>query len=123
MNDTQFEINFAPQSDNPFRETLDRGGFVFLVEHNSAGRDNDLEAAKDRLRKLESAVLDIKSLDCALAVTDAYSEQNSYRSLDYAMGLDIATRNRHIIYLSGRNTTVESARELIDFAKIGRAHV
>ena len=119
MNDTQFEINFAPQSDNPFRETLDRGGFVFLVEHNSAGRDNDLEAAKDRLRKLEAAVLDIKSLDCALAITDAYSEQNSYRSLDYAMGLDIATRNRHIIYLSGRNTTVESAKELIDFARAG----
>ena len=93
MNNTQFEINFAPQSDNHFRETLDRGGFVFLVEHNSAGRDNDLDAAKERLRKLESAVLDIKSLDCALAITDAYSEQDSYRSLDYAMGLDMTTRD------------------------------
>ncbi len=119
MNEMQFEINFAPQEGNRFRETLDRGGFVFLIEHNSAGRDNDLEAAKDRLRQLESAVLDIKSLDCALAITDGYSQQEAYRSLDYAMGLDMATRDRHVIYLSGRNTTIESGKELIDFAKAG----
>lgn len=119
MNEMQFEINFAPQEGNRFRETLDRGGFVFLVEHNSAGRDNDLEAAKDRLRRLEAAVLDIKSLDCALAITDGYSQQDAYRSLDYAMGLDMATRDRHVIYISGRNTTIESGKELIAFAKAG----
>lgn len=119
MSDLQFEINFAPQAENHFRETLDKGGFVLLIEHNSAGRDNDLEAAKDRLRQLESAVLDIKSLNCALAITDAYSRQDSYRSLDYAMGLNMETRDRHVIYLSGRNTTVESAKELIRFAKAG----
>ena len=119
MNEMQFEINFAPQEGNRFRETLDRGGFVFLVEHNSAGRDNDLEAAKDRLRRLEAAVLDIKSLDFALAITDGYSKQDAYRSLDYAMGLDMATRDRHVIYISGRNTTIESGKELIAFAKAG----
>ena len=47
MNNLQFEINFAPQKENHFRETLDQGGFVLLIEHNSAGRDNDLEAAKE----------------------------------------------------------------------------
>ena len=119
MNNLQFEINFAPQKENHFRETLDQGGFVLLIEHNSAGRDNDLEAAKERLRQLESAVLDIKSLKCALAITDAYSQQDSYRSLDYAMGLNMATRDRHIIYISGRNTDVESGRELVQFAKAG----
>ncbi|MBR2509189.1 MAG: methylenetetrahydrofolate reductase C-terminal domain-containing protein [Lentisphaeria bacterium] len=119
MNNLQFEINFAPQKENHFRETLDQGGFVLLIEHNSAGRDNDLEAAKERLRQLESAVLDIKSLNCALAITDAYSQQDSYRSLDYAMGLNMATRDRHIIYLSGRNTDLESGRELVQFAKAG----
>ena len=122
MSDLQFEINFAPQTENHFRETLDQGGFVLLIEHNSAGRDNDLEAAKGRLRQLESAVLDIKSLNCALAITDAYSQQDSYRSLDYAMGLNMETRDHHVIYLSGRNTTVESAKELIQFAKAGNFH-
>ena len=122
MSDLQFEINFAPQTENHFRETLDQGGFVLLIEHNSAGRDNDLEAAKERLRQLESAVLDIKSLNCALAITDAYSQQDSYRSLDYAMGLNMESRDRHVIYLSGRNTTVESAKELIQFAKAGNFH-
>lgn len=119
MNGLQFEINFDTQNTNYFRETLDRGGFVMLVEHNSAGRDNDLEAAKERLRQLENAVLDIKSLNCALAITDGCFQQDSYRSLDYAMGLNAATRDRHVIYLSGRNTTIESGRELIQFAGAG----
>ncbi len=119
MSELQFEINFEPQVQNCFRETLDRGGFVMLIEHNSASRDNDLEAAKDRLRQLEDSVLSIKSLDCALAITDAYAPQEAYRSLDYAMGLNMTTRDRHVIYLSGRNTDLESGRELIQFAKAG----
>lgn len=122
MSELQFEMNFSPAKSNHFRETLDNGGFVLLVEHNSPGRDNDIEAAKERLRQLESSILDIRTLNCSLAITDAYSPQDAYRSLDYAMGLDMNNRDRHIIYLSGRNNDLESGRELIQFANAGGFH-
>lgn len=117
-NNFQLEINFeADAEQNRFRKTLDNGDFVMLIEHNSVGLDNDFEVAKERLAQLEEVVLNIKSLNAALAITDSYASTNCYKSIDYAMGLSPENRDRHVIYLSGRNSSIEDMKANLNLAQ------
>lgn len=69
MDNLQLEINFSERR-NRFRDALNAGEFVLLVENSSPGRDNDPAASADRLAALENAVLDIKGINASLAITD-----------------------------------------------------
>ena len=50
MSELQLQMNFAPSSrGNRFRDILNSGEFMLLVENSSPGRDNDPAAAAEKL--------------------------------------------------------------------------
>ena len=105
---------------NRFRNALSNGEFVLLVESSSPSLSNDPIAAGERLAALESAVLSVPGINAALAVTDRYLSLDSWRAVEYANALREENRDRHVIYLSGRNTTVEELEQLADAAAKSR---
>lgn len=117
INNFQIEMNFNQNSQNRFQAILDRGDFVMLIEHNSVGLDNDFETAKQRLHQLEEVILNIKSVNAALAITDSYATTNAYKSIDYAMGLSPENRDQHVIYVSGRNSNLEDTKAVLNLAQ------
>ncbi len=105
MSELQLEINFGSlPTGNRFRDTLNRGDFMLLVESNSPGRDYDPAAAGEKLAALEKAVLGINQLPAALAVTDGIGNAEAWRPVEYASALSAENRDRHLIYFSGKNT-------------------
>ncbi len=118
MTDLQLEMKFgAPPDGNRLRDTLNRGDFMLLIESNSPGRDYDPAAAGARLAALEEAVLNIKQLPAALAVTDGMNSALPWRSSEYASALSPENRDRHLIYLSGKNTGCGEFESLYNMAR------
>ncbi len=115
MSELQLQINFAERR-NRFRDALGRGEFVLLIENASPGRDNDPAASAERLAALESAVLGIPGINAALAITDRDRNLDNWRAAEYAAGLSAGNRDRHVIYLSGRETCMDEARNLAGIA-------
>ena len=116
MNDMQLEMNFEKKG-YAFQQQLEAGNFVLLIENSSPGRDNDPGASAGRLAALEETVLGIKELHTALAITDCYANISSWRAAEYAAGLSPENRDRHVIYLSGRNSTAAEVNDLVQLAK------
>ena len=115
MSDMQLEMNFE-HSKNCFQKQLELGNFVLLIENSSPGRDNDPKASADRLAALEETVLGIKDIHTSLAITDRYSQFASWRAAEYASALSAENRDRHVIYISGRDTTADEVNDLIQLA-------
>ena len=115
MNDFQLEMNFE-QNGNRFQQQLNDGNFVLLIENSSPGRDNDPKASADRLAALEETVLEIKEVHTGLAITDRYANFSAWRAAEYAAGLSPENRDRHVIYISGRDSTADEVKELIQLA-------
>ena len=105
---------------NRFRDSLSNGEFVLLVESSSPSLSNDPIAAGERLAAFEEAVLSVSNVNTALAVTDRYLSLDAWRAVEYANALREENRDRHVIYLSGRNTTGEELRQLSDAAAKSR---
>lgn len=105
---------------NRFRDSLSNGEFVLLVESSSPSLSNDPIAAGERLAAFEEAVLSVSNVNTALAVTDRYLSLDAWRAVEYANALREENRDRHVIYLSGRNTTGEELRQLADAAAKSR---
>lgn len=119
MNDLQLEINFSERK-NRFRDLLGQGEFVLLIENSSPGRDNDPAAAGERLAALENAVLGFENIHAALAITDRSFNVDSWRGAEYAVSaLSHENRDRHVVYLSGRDSTRDEVSELIRIAVNG----
>ena len=116
MNDLQLEMNFSVPSRNRFREALDNGEFVLLIENTSPGRDNPLAVSAERLAALEETVLGISGINTALAITDRSRRLDGWRAAEYASALSEENRDRHVIYLSGRDTTPDEVGNLIQIA-------
>ncbi len=105
MSELQLQMNFAPSSrGNRFRDILNSGEFMLLVENSSPGRDNDPAAAAEKLAALEKEVLAIQDLPAALAITDGWNHVESWRAAEYVAALSPENRDRHLVYVSGRNT-------------------
>ena len=115
MSDMQLEMNFE-QSGNRFQRHLEAGKFILLIENSSPGRDNDPQASAERLAALEETVLGINDICTALAITDRYNNFASWRAAEYAAGLSRENRDRHVIYISGGDTSVEETGNLIQLA-------
>ncbi len=100
---------------NRFREALNSGGFVILVE-NSIGRDGDPAAAAEKLAALEQNVLAIRNFTAGIAVTDAWGHTESRRTLECLASLSRENKDRHVVYVSGRDTDEDKLAALLRFA-------
>ncbi len=115
MNGFQLEMNFE-SSANRLRDCLNNGVFSVLIEHGAPALDTDMGVAAKRLEALEYAALSISELPVSLAITDRYYPEAAHRAVTYASTLPSATRNRHLVYLSGRDTTHREMKGLLRIA-------
>ena len=116
----QLEMNFSV-SGNRLKQQLEDGIFSLWIEHAAPGKDTSPEAASARLAALEEAVLDVSSFPCGLAITDRYGFTESWRTAEYLSALSPENRDRHLVYLSGKDTSPEVMRELIGMCGAARA--
>lgn len=114
----QLEMNFDKQG-NRFRDCIEGGIFSLLIEHDAPDLNTSPVAAAETLLKLENAVMSINEIPAALAITERQRFLNSYRSIDYAMALNQTNRDRHLLYVSGRDS---DDKELERICKLASAN-
>jgi methylenetetrahydrofolate reductase (NADPH) len=102
----QLEMNFD-NSMNRFRHCLDNGVFLLLFEMTTPARDIALSAAGDRLQEIEYTVSNINEFPSGIAITDKFIHENGWNVADYASCLSKDRRDRHIVYISGRNASLD----------------
>jgi len=110
----QQEMNFSARS-NRFREHLDHGDFVLLIESAPPDRVIDPASGAAQMAELENAVLGVSGVNASLAILDRGGAAGSWRSVEYAAKLPEANRDRHVVYLSGANTSED---EMLDLLKV-----
>ncbi len=105
---------------NRFRQLLDAGEFSLLIEAPAPSLNLDPIAAGERLGMLEKAVLEIPDINASLAITDRYLSLDSWRAIEYANALSEDNRDRHVVYVSGRNAEPDDIMQLaVSAAKAG----
>ncbi len=110
----QLEMNFDP-SKNRFHKNLDAGVFMLLFEQHAPSDDTDPVIAGERLKELEYAVLGIEGIPAGLAITDRFTSPNTLNALSIATALSTDDRDRHIIFLSGRESSLGKTAETAKF--------
>ena len=110
----QLEMNFDP-SKNRFHKNLDNGEFMLLFEQNAPSGDTNPRIASERLKELEYAVLGIENIPSGLAITDHFSSPNSLANSNIVTALSTDDRDRHIIFLSGREKNLQQSAETANF--------
>jgi methylenetetrahydrofolate reductase (NADPH) len=107
MNDT-LPLDEAPSTPgNPFRENLEAGTFSALIEVNTPERVGDFKLGVGHLRMMASALRQTPELPVGLAITDRLLHPESWNVAEFAAELPTAGRNRHALFFSGRNTSLE----------------
>ena len=110
MDGFQLEMNFDNPGENTFASRLRHGAFSVLCEIPSPNRDTNLKDAGEKLQELEHAVSGIKEIPVSLALTSRYQYCDSWNIADFASFLEKDGRNRHLVYVSGRNTDVDQIK-------------
>lgn len=105
-NGLQLEMNFE-LGINRFRNCLDNGVFSLLIETNAPALDTELDHAVSRLSELDKAAAAVSAFPVGLAVTDKFPYSNSWNVIDFIRKLPAERRDRHVIYLSGMETTLK----------------
>ena len=122
-NNIQLEMNFSERQ-NRFRKTVGDGRFSLLIEGPVPGPQLPPQEAVKNLKNLEAAVLGITGIDCGLAILDRNSNQEAWSAIEFAAHLDPESRDRHVVYLSGRNKSMkEIDRQLAIAANAGNINV
>ena len=122
-NDIQLEMNFS-EKQNRFRKTVEQGTFSLLIESPVPGPEMPPQEAVRELKTLEEAVLGITDLQCGLAILDRNGNQEAWSGIEFAAHLSEENRDRHVVYLSGRNRNLQEIdRQLAIAANSGNVNV
>ena len=122
-NDIQLEMNFSKRQ-NRFRKTVGDGRFSLLIEGAVPGPQIPPQEAVKTLKILEETVLGITDMDCGLAILDRNGNQEAWSAIEFAAHLDPDSRDRHVVYLSGRNRNMQEIdRQLAMAANSGNINV
>ena len=121
-NDIQLEMNFS-EKQNRFRKAIEQGEFSLLIESAVPAKQLSSKEAVAELRVLEEAVLEITELKAGLAIPDRNENQEAWSAIEFAAHLPEESRDRHVVYLSGRNRDMkEIDRQLAIAANAGNYH-
>lgn len=122
-NDIQLEMNFSERQ-NRFRKTVERGEFSLLFEGQVPEPQIPPSETVNQLLALEDAVLNIDHLKCGLAILDRNRNQEAWSAIEFASHLKEDARDRHLVYLSGRNRNIsEIERQLVIAANSGNINI
>lgn len=106
----QLEMNFSGTDGNVFKDRLDHADFSALLEIKVPGSDSDLAAVVSKYAELEQLASSCADFPCGLAFTDDSVEFPSLRMSDFAAALCKSGRDRHLLYLNGRDRTEDDIR-------------
>ncbi len=110
----QMEIDFKKEKGgNIFREKLNKGSFYVLIETATPDKKEDFAIAAGRLKTIESSLGKYDAIGTGLAITDKTGSWNTWNVADFANALPPEGRDRHVLYLSGRNSTVNDVADTI----------
>ncbi len=112
----QLEMSFEP-GQNRLRNRLESGTFCILLEVNSPGRESDFHAARDFAAELEFEASEIDLMPVSLAFTDKFQEVESLNVADFAAEVCRTSPDSHLVYLSGRNTSLETQIDTLNLCK------
>jgi len=108
------EIDFQKQKrENVFRERLNKGSFYVLIEAITPEKKEDFAIAANRLKAVESSLGKYDIIGTGLAITDKTAGWNTWNVADFANELSKEGRDRHVLYLSGRNATIKDVSDTI----------
>jgi methylenetetrahydrofolate reductase (NADPH) len=110
----QLEMNFDP-SQNRFHEHLDNGDFILLFELHTPRSSTDPNIAGERFREFEYAALGIKGIPTGLAITDRFASPDTLSAASMATSLSPENRDRHLVFLSGRDSNLHQVSETANF--------
>ena len=108
----QFELDFGEKR-NRFKDDLENGRFLLLFEVETPLRDCDLPTAVARLEPITSVVEKLKSVRAGIAVTDKLSHLDSYNVAEFAARLLPSDRDRHLLFITGREGNEDETRRAI----------
>ena len=104
----QLEMNFAGiRPENAFKEHLDRAEFSVLLELRIPGRDSKLESVVSKYSEFESIVSSRKTFPGGLAFLEDSPDFPSLDPGEFAAALCKNGRDRHLIYVNGRDRRPE----------------
>ena len=115
MNGDQLNMDFSAAGEqNRFTGALHGGRFILSIEAPSPEfGSSDPAPAPDQIAALEEEVMRVQGLETVLALPD---RTPSWRSVECALGLPAANRDRHIVFLSGAGTDRAEAARLLELA-------
>ena len=104
----QLEMNFAGiRPENAFKEHLDHAEFSVLLELRIPGRDSKLESVVSKYSEFESIVSSRKTFPGGLAFLEDSPDFPSLDPGEFAAALCKNGRDRHLIYVNGRDRRPE----------------
>ncbi len=109
----QTELDFQKDKGNVFRDRLNKGSFYVLIETATPEKKEDMAIAAERLKSAEKSLGSHDIVGTGLAITDKAQGWNTWNVADFANELPRENRDRHVIYLSGRNSTVKDVGDTI----------
>ena len=122
MKRQQFELNFNNEK-NRFHSALKDGKFSIFFEINTPSRDCDLSTVLSRLGACSSA-LETDKFHSGFAITDKRYHNDRYNILDFASEFCPNDRDKHILFISGRNSEQDEIQETIEACRrLGFANI
>ena len=112
MNNNQFKLNFA-KKENKLCNSLKTGVFTVLFEIDTPNENCNLNTVISRYSDFMSVVNEIETFNSGLAITDKRAADKNYNIVDFAVNLFKNEKNRHLIFLSGRESTKTEMNEIL----------
>ena len=106
----QLELNFNGVEGNRFKEHLDNGNFTVLIEMHSPPGNTKAEDAFEIGSEMEYTVSARTKVFASLAFTDRWSYPDAMDVVEYASTICQQEKDRHILFLSGRNRSLDEIR-------------
>ena len=106
----QLEMNFIGTDGNVFKDRLDRADFSVLLEIRVPSADSSLQAVVSKYSELERLASSYEDFPCGLAFIDDHADFPSMNMGEFAAGLCKSGRDRHLLYLNGRDRSEEDIR-------------
>jgi methylenetetrahydrofolate reductase (NADPH) len=104
---------FFEEHGNRFRERLENGVFSILIEVPTPSRNTDFNTAVSQYLDFEFAAGKFEDIPVSLAVTDKLESNDSWNVADFASALIKTDRDKHLIYISGKNASLGEMRETL----------
>lgn len=113
----QLEFNFNENKKNHFQDRLEHGEFQISVELPIPSGDTPLEDAVRKYANFEYFIHEQKEPATQIAFTSDFTMGETLDPAIFSSALCKFSRDGHIIFISGKNRTIEQIENIVNHAK------